>query len=209
MQKIEFITIGFDIDGVLANFNHTFLTLLNKEFSIDIKCALKKQTHWDHQDCLPVTKEQISYIWDEYIHKSFSFWKNIPMIENELKTRNSIHKLVSDLFSREKREAIIYFVTNRPYGCNSAHQTQYWIHRKLNLAFPNVILCNSRKGDICKALNIDYFIDDKPENCEDILLNSPRTKVYVYNSGYNELFDLCKRVYSVSDYVDEILKERK
>jgi uncharacterized HAD superfamily protein len=74
---------------------------------------------------------------------------------------------------------------------------------------PTVIISND-KGPIAKGLNLDIFIDDKPENIIDVVTAAPKCKCYIINKPYNQTFidaNLCERVNNVQEVLDVLFPE--
>ena len=86
-------------------------------------------------------------------------------------------------------------------------QTANWIANHINLAFYNYfpqVICTSEKGEICKNLDIKYFLDDKEENLIDIKNKSPQTKCFSTNWKYNEN-SIFPKIKNLSEYFEHIL----
>ena len=50
-------------------------------------------------------------------------------------------------------------------------QSQRWLQR-MGFPLPSVYVVHGSRGQIAKALQIDVVVDDRPENCLDVVLES-------------------------------------
>ncbi|MCK9428744.1 MAG: hypothetical protein M0R17_01885 [Candidatus Omnitrophica bacterium] len=192
--------IGFDIDGVLSNFTIAFTTILNE---INPNCPVlsdnTKVFDWDYTKFLPVTNQQINQAWGVI--------KNNPYFWSSLETIGNLNPVI-EFVNKNSYKHDFYFITNRPNtgGISSIYQTINWL-RSRRIQDPQVIETN-KKGTAAKLLRLDYYIDDKVENCNDVAIDNPKCKVYCVDYPFNKhtSWDII-RVASVIDYVEQIKKE--
>lgn len=80
----------------------------------------------------------------------------------------------------------LFFLTTRKQtrGDLVEAQTCRWLKDKFRLEFPTVIV-SARKPELAAALELDVFIDDKPETCEAVKLARPECQVFLRNSSHN------------------------
>lgn len=181
--------VGLDVDGVLAAFSPRFIEMANKRFGFRFKP--EDQTGWAHQS-LGLSDEQADKVWRE-IERTPNWWLGLEQIPGT-------HAL-SDCHCR------IYFITSRTLcaGLPIEDQTANWIRRHFFITNPTVIV-SSHKGPLCAALNIEYFLDDRPENCINVRAYSPFTKVFLQDAPYNKQFSQgsIERVSSVNEFLERI-----
>lgn len=173
-------TIGVDIDGILADFNTSYVSLINKMTGIEFpplgddypdewfycKTAYRK-AGYDEDQVNAVSK----VVWST-IAASKSFWLDLKPYPGAVKFLQWISLLKDD----------VYFMTSRP-GATAKWQTEKWLKRNGFFGAPTVII-TSDKDLVCKAVKADYYVDDKTENCEDVLMSCPAL-VYMVERPYN------------------------
>lgn len=186
------LKIGIDVDGVLAAFSPEYIDLANEMFGLHLNP--EDQIGWAHQS-LGLSDAQSDKVWDR-INSTPNWWLHLLPTPN-----TGFLKLAAD-------RHILYFITKRnPTTCGMAieEQTAHWIRRNFWIPNPTVIV-TERKGDVCKALDVDYFIDDKYENCQDVDNIAIHTTVYLQDAPYNrEIRDgRIKRVANINAFLQEI-----
>ncbi|MFA5724409.1 MAG: hypothetical protein WC979_09205 [Candidatus Pacearchaeota archaeon] len=189
--------IGFDVDGVIANFTKVFTGILN---GINPKCPIlndySEVLHWYYDKFLPVTKLEIKRAW-EIVDKNPNFWRSIPPIKNI--------KVVVDFVNHNRHQHDFYFITSRlaTGGISATYQTINWL-RAMGFRDPQVIE-TSTKGNIIEFLGIRYYIDDRTKNCLDVAEKSPGCKIYCPNYPYNaDVVNSVIKVPSVIEYIEQV-----
>ena len=70
-----------------------------------------------------------------------------------------------------------------------------------------MVIVTKNKGEVCRALELDAFIDDKPSNCEDVVNEVIRPiKVFLHDASHNQGFigrDI-RRVKDLSEFFQRI-----
>lgn len=180
--------IGCDVDGVLAQFNDSFIDLIVKETGIDmfpprpfdIPC-------WHYPQFYGYkNKDQLNKIWD-IIGASETFWYT-------LKPYPETTEIILQLYGRILAGDDVYFITTRPSTglVTAKHQTERWLmnqtvgHLTVWADFCPTVLVTDDKGPVAKALNLTHFIDDKWENCIAVKDQS-NAMVYLLNRSWNML----------------------
>jgi 5'(3')-deoxyribonucleotidase len=165
--------IGIDVDGVLADFNSSFINRVTSTTGrdlfpprpFDIPC-------WDYPEYYGYTREETSQVW-ETIKSDRFFWQNLPTYPTTL----------YDLFTLAARfeghDDDLYFITSRP-GIRAKRQTENWLEARwpARTVAPLTVLISSRKGDCARALNLDVYVDDRIENVVDVVGTGTRTFLY-------------------------------
>lgn len=186
--------IGFDIDGVLAD----FCTAYEREVvaaaggvNLFKPWALKEgPVTWNWPEHFGYTREIVSAVWKK-IKESNDFWYGLSAMP-EMELFAQWHD-----WAYMKHE--IYFVTARP-GREVKHQTEEWLYR--HLGFTPTVLISSEKGSICSALNLDYYIDDKAENVADVVAKSSTTQAYLLDRAYNRHMTTGIRIASLEEFLN-------
>lgn len=167
--------IGIDVDGVLADFAHgyeqkiievTGRNLFQPGDSDHPPC-------WDWDKLRGYTGEEIGAVWKS-IRASRDFWYSLGALPG-------VEDFIYD-WSNTDHE--IYFITDRP-GVNAQIQTQQWLI-DYDFSCPSVIISRKGKGAVCAALSIEYYIDDKLENIEDVAATSKGTHLFMPRTLYNQ-----------------------
>lgn len=177
--------IGFDIDGVLADFSRGFMDALIASAGVnrflpdddtDAPC-------WDWDKYRGYTSDERKRAWSN-VHQSSDFWMNLPPLENV----NTLRMMLREL----ERKHEVYFLTNR-IGQRVKRQTEIWLveHLKYPLqldgVYPTVLITEHRtKGDAARTLGLHAYIDDNYDNVHDVALAVPTCRVYLRNRRYNQ-----------------------
>jgi hypothetical protein len=110
-------------------------------------------------------------------------WKHVEAIENFWETLNeiepgTIRRLAAA--SQERRWEVI-FLTKRPQsvGLTSQLQTQRWLQSK-GFPVPSVFVVQGSRGRIASALDLDVVVDDRPENCLDVVVDSKARAILIW-----------------------------
>ncbi|MGL5935310.1 MAG: 5' nucleotidase, NT5C type [Cetobacterium sp.] len=190
-------TVVFDIDGVLADFIGGAL-----EVARSLGYRTPHITTLDHQnwDVYPgLDTKGIEEMW-EYITKNPVFWERL----SPLACSDEFHKIEKLIESGAR----VYFATNRNKP-GALQATRTWLELFLDDRPTNIIITH-RKGEFCKVVDADYYIDDKSENVDcAIWMTDKKTKSYVitrpYNSGiYSPHSKSARRVATLAEFLEDI-----
>lgn len=102
-----------------------------------------------------------------------NFWETLDEIED-----GAVERLAT--LARERRWDVI-FVTSRPdsAGDSVQVQSQRWLEGK-GYRLPSVFVTRGSRGKIASALSLDLVVDDNPENCLDIAMESDARAILVW-----------------------------
>lgn len=176
---------GIDIDGVLANFVQGFASLgeefqgTHYEWNLDL-------SSWG----LGLTREQEQAGWRK-VTADPNFWLNLDVL----------NRFPQELL---KPMDVVYFITKRKEtpGRSTAQDAARWLRNKQNIELPTVLALDN-KGETCRALKVDAFIDDKPENCWDVMKESPNTKVFLMDQPWNQWDTKVPRVKTLEEFFEQ------
>jgi phosphoglycolate phosphatase-like HAD superfamily hydrolase len=124
-------------------------------------------------------------------------WKHVESIENFWETLQEIEPGTVKRLARlaDDRRWEIMFLTKRPRsaGATCQLQTQRWLVAR-GFPLPSVYVVQGSRGRIAAALALDVVIDDRPENCLDIVVDSKARAILVWRDDEKNLPAAAKRL---------------
>ena len=191
------LRIGFDLDGTLADMHAALSLEAAKLFGEQVlrqaaTDASEPQESGAEQDGtgdplkaddeqaasaamteLHLTARQQSQLW-EHVKKIENFWTTLPELEPGIIARLAKAAL-------ERRWEVI-FLTTRPATAGELVQlqSQRWLDAH-GFHYPSVFVVQRSRGKIADALQLDAFVDDRPENCLDIAVESRAKVIMVWH----------------------------
>jgi len=200
------LRIGFDLDGTVADMYSSLHEEALKLFGEEVlaKSAYKKappspdgadgaeapapedSTGTLAMDELQLTARQQMQLWD-HVKKIENFWTTLPELEPGIIAR--IAKAASE------RQWEIIFLTTRPStaGELTQLQSQRWLDAH-GFRYPSVMVVQRSRGKIADALQLDAFVDDRPENCLDIAVESKAKVILVWHGHLKDVPAGAKRL---------------
>lgn len=162
------LRVGFDLDGVLADFRSAFADLARDVLHEDIDAGRSP-------DAQSRSSGDIDRVW-QAIARSHNWWTTITPFEPD-----QIARLYT--LAREGLWEVV-FLTKRPpsAGDTVQFQTQWWLERHGYL-LPSVITVPGSRGELANALRLDLVIDDQLINCAEVLGASTTKAVLVLREG--------------------------
>jgi hypothetical protein len=216
------LRIGCDLDGVLADMDAGLL----REAEALFGDAMTERLH-DRADAAPpdaepgdaaaaspaenvsptirlqMTSRQQRRLW-RHVETVENFWEGLAEIEPGV-----IKRLAS--VAAERRWEII-FLTKRPEsaGATAQVQTQRWLESK-GFTLPSVFVVQGSRGRIASALHLDVIIDDRPENCLDVVMDSTSRAILIWRDDPAQLPAAGRRlgigvVKSVNECLDALIQ---
>jgi hypothetical protein len=124
---------------------------------------------------LHLTARQQMQLWD-HVKKVENFWSTLPELEPGIIARIAKAAL-------ERRWEVI-FLTTRPATAGEPVQlqSQRWLEAN-GFRYPSVYVVQRSRGRIADALQLDAFVDDRPENCLDIAVESKAKVILVWHGN--------------------------
>ena len=198
------LRIGFDLDGVLADMEGELVR--QAEILFGEPMTRRVRTTPDRADAIPASAEaaldpaepaedaandvppllklkmtprQQRRLW-RHVESIENFWESLAPLEPGVIER--LARLTSD------RRWEIIFLTKRPktVGVTSQVQTQRWLESH-GFRMPSVYVVQGSRGRIAAALALDVVIDDRPENCLDVAVDSKARAILIWRDGQNQL----------------------
>jgi len=122
-----------------------------------------------------LSRRQTEAIWRE-ISATVDFWEGLEEIE-----AGAVASLAA--VAGERRWEVL-FVTSRPEtrGATVQRQSQRWLERH-GFALPSLTVVHGSRGRVAQALSIDVVVDDRVDNCLDVVLESKAGALLVWRGG--------------------------
>lgn len=168
------MTIGFDLDDVLLDFTNELHSYCNRYYNTNYERAHFKQNLAEMWDCSK--EEEIKRVFDFY--QSLDHWNALPI--------NGAVEGIKNL----RQWYNLFVVTAKPEGLKE--KTLEWLDQHFSQMFDGVHFTNQyhgdgpkrTKGEVCKELGIEFFVDDSLENANDVAnLEIP---VLLFNAPWNQ-----------------------
>ncbi len=123
-------------------------------------------------DELQLTAAQQRQLWDR-VKGIENFWTSLPEAEPGIIAR------IAE--TARKRRWEVLFITTRPpsAGDTTQAQTQRWLDAN-GFHLPSVFVVPRSRGKLADALQLDAVVDDRPENCLDVAMDSKATPVLIW-----------------------------
>lgn len=198
--------LGLDIDGVLCDFITAYKALIVELTAKNLFPADAEWGCWDFdRQCGYVNNPDLNMVW-KHIQQSSTFWEL-------LKPYPETQEVLWQLYGLILKGHDVYFITTRPGGgeVSAKRQTEGWLKYQMGrpqIGFIPTVLITSEKGTAAEALALDYYIDDKWENCTAVSAVDG-VKVYLMDRPWNRDNDAgvlgIKRVGSVMEMIGEIV----
>jgi hypothetical protein len=147
---------------------------------------------------LQLSARQVRRLW-RHVESIDGFWESLNEIEP-----GAVARLAA--LAAERRWEMI-FLTKRPEtaGATAQVQSQRWLEAR-GFPLPSVFVVHGSRGRIADSLGLDVVIDDRPENCFDVVVDSRARAILVWREDENELPAKVKRLdIRVVQSVDESL----
>ena len=215
------LRIGFDLDGVLADMETELVRQAELLFGESMTRALEQRSGGEGPDAtasddasgdapdapaierLNMTARQKRRLWKQ-VESIENFWQTLQ--ETEPGIVSKLHALAA-----ERRWEII-FLTKRPQsaGATSQIQSQRWLESR-GYTLPAVYVVQKSRGRIADALGLDIVIDDRPENCLDVVTDSKARSILVWRDRDKQVPAAARRlgigvVTSVSDCLNVLVE---
>ncbi|HVZ22880.1 MAG TPA: hypothetical protein VG871_17525 [Vicinamibacterales bacterium] len=135
---------------------------------------------------IKMTTRQTTKLW-RHVETIENFWESLEELEP-----GALAQLAA--IASERRWEII-FLTKRPStaGATAQLQSQKWIVEK-GFPLPSVFVVQGSRGRIAQALGLDIVVDDRPENCLDVVTDSKARAVLVWREKQQGLPTAARRL---------------
>jgi len=206
------LRVGFDLDGTVADMYDALHREAIKLFGEEVlrKAAYKdkkpQEVRGEQSDKketsepkaeddasttsvmqeLHLSAKQQMQLWDHVKHVE-NFWSTLPELEPGIIARIA-------QVSRERQWEVI-FLTTRPATAGELVQlqSQRWLEAH-GFQYPSVYVVQRSRGKIADALHLDAFVDDRPENCLDIAVESKAKVILIWHGDLKDVPAGAKRL---------------
>jgi hypothetical protein len=121
---------------------------------------------------MALSRRQSDAVWRE-LETRENFWESLGEIES-----GTIRRLAT---LADARGWELIFLTSRPRSAGRIvqQQSQRWLAQQ-GYEMPSLFVVHGSRGRIADALQLDVVIDDRPENCLDVVLESKAGAILVW-----------------------------
>lgn len=179
--------LAFDLDGTVADMHGALAREAGRLFPDIDPASLPRSASPDEDPASPensgsedqerlsigsLSQRQQKELWTA-VCDQVNFWETLDEIEDGALAR--LYHLVV-----ERRWELI-FVTSRPEtrGDTAQAQSYRWLKSK-GYETPSVFVVHGSRGKIASALALDVVVDDRPENCLDVSIDSLARPILVW-----------------------------
>jgi hypothetical protein len=178
------LRIAFDLDGVLADMQLALAREAERLFGERVnqhppteadKPAADASTEPRPPVALDLTPRQQNRLW-RHVEAIEDFWVSLKEIEPGI-----VARLAAIAVARRWE---VIFLTRRPQtaGATAQVQTQRWLEAA-GFALPSVYVVQGSRGRIAQALGLDVVVDDRVENCLDVVADSHARAILVWREA--------------------------
>jgi hypothetical protein len=174
--------LGFDLDGVLADMESELIR--QSEILLGRSAGVLPERRSDGKAPAPIgrlrmTARQGRRLW-RHIESIDGFWESLNEIEPGVVAR------LAALAAKGRWEVI--FLTKRPEtaGGTAQVQSQRWLEAR-GFPLPSVFVVHGSRGRVADSLGLDFVVDDRPENCLDVVVDSMARAILVWREDEKQL----------------------
>ena len=185
--------IGFDLDGVLADLAAAYKDVDRRLFGTEAEADEAPDSPTDEDGAeataasdeneadadgtrgLRAARRRQKIVWHA-IETTDDFWTTLQPTEEGVVAR------LAEAAARRGWE--VFFITRRPgtAGETAQRQTQRWLAAQ-GFDLPAVIVTRGSRGRLAAALELDYLVDDTPQNAVDVVSEAKTRVILVNRSG--------------------------
>lgn len=187
------LRLGFDLDGVLADMNSALLREARRLFpDAQLRptgapaAPAPNPDARDNDDLadapstsLALTPRQERQLW-EAVKKIENFWETLDETEDGIVAR------LAEVARARRWE--VMFLTSRPRTAGDIVQiqSQRWLVKR-GFEYPSLFVVHGSRGKIAASLDLDVVVDDRPENCLDVALDSKARAILIWRGAEGEV----------------------
>ena len=208
------LRVAFDLDGTLADMHVVLRREAERLFGESqlatvVEPAGANPGEQDEPESdkvmaeLHLSERQQMQLW-EHVKTVENFWCGLPEMEPGI-----VARLAETATSRRWE---VLFVTTRPVvaGETVQIQSQRWLEAH-GFQYPSVFVVQRSRGRIADALELDAVVDDRPENCVDVAVDSKAMPILIWPGDESRLPPGTKRLgvrvtTSISEALDILIR---
>jgi hypothetical protein len=166
------LRIGFDLDGVLADLDGALIRHSTELFGARAPAdAAQDSAESSPTDAGNAPVDRQREVW-RHVGRIENFWEQLGEIETGATAR------LAALASERRWEIIFLTKRHKTMGVTAQLQSQRWLER-MGFPYPSVFIVRRSRGAIAAALGLDAVVDDRPENCVDVAVDSSARSILV------------------------------
>jgi hypothetical protein len=190
--------IGFDMDGVLADFASAYYAVEDRLFPAEPHSRAGDPAEEARAEDArieaargaaappPESRRRRDAVW-RAIAATPDFWTTLRPTEEGIVRR--IHELAL------QHKWDVFFITQRPStaGDTVQRQTQRWLVEQ-GFDLPSVLVIHGSRGGAAGALRLDYHVDDNAQNCVDVKADSAAKSLLIVESNDDLMIASARRL---------------
>jgi hypothetical protein len=194
--------IAFDMDGVLADLHTAYAQAAVKLFP-ELERAVVTRPDVGASPPVDDGPSELAEVPDPAAgfavdrRQSQAIWKKLSAVENFWEGLAEIEAggLARLAAIAEQRRWDVLFITSRPssLGATVQRQSQRWIARR-GFPMPSAFVVHGSRGKVAQALDLDVVVDDRPENCLDVALESSAAAILLWRGPQDTIPASAKRL---------------
>ncbi|MGE0361082.1 MAG: hypothetical protein AB7H93_05085 [Vicinamibacterales bacterium] len=178
------LRVAIDLDGTVADLSAAMHAVATRRAARDLETDGADNTVPDAQERpalrdLALTSDQLDQLWATVL-RIRNFWTTLAEMEP-----GAVRRL-AELAAARRWDVL--FITTRPpsAGATTQVQSQQWLEA-CGFPCPSVYVVKGSRGKIADALQLDAVVDDRPENCLDVAVESSARPFLVWSGSESEL----------------------
>jgi beta-phosphoglucomutase-like phosphatase (HAD superfamily) len=185
------LRVAFDLDGTVADMHTSLHKEAEELFGADTlaKAAVTQKGAGAAEQPESESKEPESKKVMQQMHLSakqqMQLWDHVKTIENFwaglAEMEPGIVARIAEVTAKRRWEVL--FLTTRPpvAGEITQLQSQRWLEAH-GFPLPSVFVVQRSRGKIADALGLDALVDDRPENCLDVAVESKAKPILIWQA---------------------------
>lgn len=178
------LRVAIDLDGTVADLSAAMHAVAKKRLASDAESVAEDPLPGEAQERpalgdLALSARQLDALWGAVLRIK-DFWTTLDEMEPGVVARISA-------LAAERRWDVLFITTRPPAaGATTQVQSQTWLAEH-GFERPSVYVVKGSRGRIADALTLDAVVDDRPENCLDVAVESSARAILVWPGDPNDL----------------------
>lgn len=175
------LRVAFDLDGTVADMHAAMARVAAELFDAGAAAGNGGTTGAGsdpESDALPsladlnLSARQQVQLWDR-VRRIENFWTTLPETEPGIIAR------IAETAAERRWDVL--FITTRPStaGETTQVQSQRWLEAR-GFRLPSCFVVTGSRGKVADALSLDAVVDDRPEHCLDVAVESQAKAILVW-----------------------------